>query len=163
MNVQSHLRHIELKRPKEIPIAYWLAGAFLCTSVDFDKRWSLIACQLESLLRGCPALPVSDVQVMAQLQYRPLRLGSSKWFFIIYPWHLLQIILQPHFKLVSFVYFLQTTNESFVFILKVEGDILRFSIDDSKHVCLQLHQRGEYECSSEEDESREEKDTLMGS
>lgn len=31
-------------------------------------------------------------------------------------------------------------------ILEAAGDILQFSIDDSEHVCLQLHQRGEYEC-----------------
>lgn len=45
---------------------------------------------------------------------------------------------------------LETTNESFVFILKAVGDISQFSVDDSEHVCLQLHQRGEHECSGEE-------------
>lgn len=43
-----------------------------------------------------------------------------------------------------------------MFILKATSDVPLLSVDDRKHICLQLHQRGEYECSSEE-ESREEK------
>lgn len=39
---------------------------------------------------------------------------------------------------------------------------MEFGVDDSEHVCLQLHQRGENECSGQEERSREEKDGLMG-
>lgn len=131
----------------------------------FDEHRSSIAHQLERLLRGCPALPVSHVQVMAQLRHKcQSTTFTARLLQMIF--HNLPLTLPSNHPSASFQVgiccftFCRLQIIHLCLFLK-QWETLQFSVDDSEHVCLQMHQRGQYKCSGEE-ESREEKDALMG-
>lgn len=93
----------------QVSAVCWLAGEFFCTSVyvwwapGFERTsaWKVFE-RLPS--RACQRRP-GNGPTSAQMSVNNLySKDSSKWFSMIYPWHLLVIIFQPHFRLVSVLF-----------------------------------------------------------